>query len=75
MLTVILGTQHRELSHRTGVVVIDRESEAWQKRNYDASAPWCLFLMGPNDPIDKGIADVVLYGDVIDNGARVIGIQ
>lgn len=52
-------------AYRTSVAVVDREGESREKRNNDAAFEWCPFSVSSDDPVDDGVANLVLYLDFV----------
>lgn len=51
--------------YRRSVGVVDREREAWEKRDHYARLPSCTFPMCADNTVHKRIADLVLNDRII----------
>jgi len=52
----------------TGITMVDRESEPWQKRYDDATFPWCSVLVSFDNSVYKCIPDIVFDFHIVDRG-------
>lgn len=56
-------------ANRTSITMINGESETRKQRYHDTGSPRSLFLMSAKDTTNESVANLVLYFNIVDNGA------